>query len=337
MPHVSAVLLGLSPAAHCYRLSGDHSTPGSVSRGISMKQYAFLFAGLLCAGTVRPSALAQQPLKTGVDATFAPHAMPRLGGGSRGSTSTSATRSPSGWGAHRDRGDPVLRPRAGLNAGKYDFILAPTTLTEERAQGDALHRRLPGHRLHVRPEEGGQADRGPGGDEGDDVSVNKGSAYESWAKANADKYGFKYDIYDTNADAVQAVISGRADANLAGNTVSQWAAKQNNQVKTSYRIKTGLVWAIPFRKDDVAGAQRGVDGHQVHEVDGTLAKLHEKWFGEKPAPDSSTATDRARARPTRHARATTAPPSRRSADADPRHRRPCTSRTERTAFSRAST
>ena len=89
---------------------------------------------------------------------------------------------------------------------------------------------------------------------------------------------------------MQAVISGRADANLAGNTVSQWAAKQNNQVKTSYRIKTGLVWAIPFRKDDAAARNEVSMAIKCMKSDGTLAKLHEKWFGEMPAADSATAT-----------------------------------------------
>ncbi len=43
-------------------------------------------------------ALAQDkkpPLRTGVDGTFAPHAMPKLGGGIEGSRSTFSTRSPS--------------------------------------------------------------------------------------------------------------------------------------------------------------------------------------------------------------------------------------------------
>src|SRR5258708_31439541 len=51
---------------------------------------------------------------------------------------------------------------------------------------------------------------------GKTITVNKGSAYEAWAKANGEKYGFKFDVYGTNADAVQAVLPGPADANMAG-------------------------------------------------------------------------------------------------------------------------
>src|SRR5258708_40373656 len=57
---------------------------------------------------------------------------------------------------------------------------------------------------------------------GKTITVNKGSAYETWAKANGEKYGFKFDVYGTNADAVQAGLSGRADANRAGDTAGQW-------------------------------------------------------------------------------------------------------------------
>src|SRR5687768_4951728 len=88
---------------------------------------------------------------------------------------------------------------------------------------------------------------------GKTIGVNKGSAYEHWARENAATYGFKFDVYGTTADAVQAVQAGRADAVLAASGVSAWMAKQNPQVKTSLAIPTGLVWAMAFRADDKAG------------------------------------------------------------------------------------
>ena len=121
---------------------------------------------------------------------------------------------------------------------------------------------------------------------GKTITVNKGSAYETWAKANAEKYGFKYDVYGTNADAVQAVLSGRADANMAGHTVVLWAAKQNPAVKATYTYKTGLVWAMPFRLDDKEGRAQVNNVLKCMKLDGTVARLHEKWFGIKPEKDS---------------------------------------------------
>jgi polar amino acid transport system substrate-binding protein len=121
---------------------------------------------------------------------------------------------------------------------------------------------------------------------GKKVAVNKGSAYESWVRQNADKYGFTFDVYGTNADAVQAVLSGRADTNMAGHTVVMWAAKQNAQVVPTYTYKTGLVWAMPFRVDDKAGRDQVSMVLKCMKKDGTVARLYEKWFGEKPGPDS---------------------------------------------------
>lgn len=234
---------------------------------------------------------AQTPIRTAVDATFAPHAMPKLGGGMEGFNIDLGNEIAKRLGRPIEiEGTQFSGLVPGLNAKKYDFILAPTTLTEERAKMMLFTEGYLDTDYMFVQKKSAKPIESLADTKGMTITVNKGSAYESWAKNNADKYGFKYDVYDTNADAVQAVLSGRADANLAGNTVSQWAAKQNSQVKTSYRIKTGLVWALPFRNDDVAARNEVSMVLKCMKADGALAKLHEKWFGEKPGPDSSTAT-----------------------------------------------
>jgi ABC-type amino acid transport substrate-binding protein len=267
-----------------------------LSISLAIRRRGFVGSLLAAAALLAPTALVQAqggkgPIRTGVDATFAPHAMPRLGGGLEGFNIDLGNEIAKRLGRPIEiEGTQFSGLVPGLNAGKYDFILAPTTLTEERAKTMLFTEGYLDTDYMFVQKKAAKPIASLEDTKGMTISVNKGSAYESWAKANADKYGFKYAIYDTNADAVQAVISGRADANLAGNTVSQWAAKQNNQVKTSYRIKTGLVWAIPFRKDDTAARNEVSMAIKCLKSDGTLAKLHEKWFGEKPAADSATAT-----------------------------------------------
>jgi polar amino acid transport system substrate-binding protein len=242
----------------------------------------------LSASVALSGAAYAQTIKTAVDATFAPHAMVKMGGGLEGFNIDLGNEIAKRLGKPIDiEGTQFSGLIPGLNAKKYDFILAPTTVTKERA--DALlftEGYLDTDYLFVQKKTAGDI-KSLDELKGKTITVNKGSAYESWAKDNMAKYGYKYDVYDTNADAVQAVLSGRADANLAGNTVAQWAAKQNPLLKTSYLIKTGLVWAIPFRKDDTEGRAKVSMVLKCMKVDGTIGKLHEKWFGAKAAPDSA--------------------------------------------------
>jgi len=251
--------------------------------------HAFRAAALaLLAGTALGTGAYAQPIRTAVDATFAPHAMMKMGGGLEGFNIDLGNE------IARRLGRPIeiegtqfsgLIP--GLNAKKYDFILAPTTVTKERAESLLFVEGYLDTDYMFVQKKSEPAFKTLEELKGKTITVNKGSAYESWAKANMDKYGFKYDVYDTNADAIQAVLSGRAYANMSGNTGAQWAAKQNPLLQTSYRVVTGLVWSIPFRKDDVEGRAKVSMVIKCMKIDGTIGKLHEKWFGEKAAPDSS--------------------------------------------------
>jgi polar amino acid transport system substrate-binding protein len=241
------------------------------------------FAMALFAGV----AFSQQPIRTGIDATFAPHAMPKAGGGLEGFNIDLAND------LARRMGRPItidgtefsaLIP--ALNAKKYDFLIAPTTVTPERAKALLFTEGYMETDYMFLQKKSDKDIKSTDDLKGKTISVNKGSAYESWAKDNAPKFGFKYDVYGTNADAVQAVLSGRADANMAGHTVILWAAKQNPAVKATYTYKTGLVWAMPFRHDDKAGRDQVNMVLKCMKMDGTVARLYEKWFGVKPAADS---------------------------------------------------
>jgi polar amino acid transport system substrate-binding protein len=248
-------------------------------------------AATLIAAACPGTAGAAQPLVTGVDATFAPHAMPKLGGGLQGFNIDLGEALARQLGTTvRIEGTEYAALIPGLNARKYDFVLAPTTATPERAKSllfseGYLNTDYTFLVAKNKPDITGLQDL-----KGKTLAVNKGSAYENWARDNAAQYGFKYDVYASNADAVQAVQSGRADANLAGNTVSAWAAKQNPAVKTSYTIKTGLVWALAFRLDDKAGRDRVSTALKCLKQNGTVSALAQKWFGFTPAPGSAAAT-----------------------------------------------
>jgi ABC-type amino acid transport system permease subunit len=61
---------------------------------------------------------------------------------------------------------------------------------------------------------------------GKTIAVNRGSIYDTWARDNMGKYGFQVENFNTTPDAVQAVLSGRAFANVAGNTAAAWAVQK---------------------------------------------------------------------------------------------------------------
>lgn len=245
----------------------------------------------LCLAGANLTAVAAQPLTTGVDATFAPHAMPKLGGGLDGFNIELGQAIAKQLGTTiKIEGTEYAALIPGLNAKKYDFVLAPTTATEERARALLFSEGYLNTDYTFVIGKNGKEIKGLDDLKGRKLAVNKGSAYENWARDNAAKYGFTYDVYASNADAVQAVQSGRADANLAGNTVAAWAAKQNPAVRTSYTIKTGLVWALAFRLDDQAGRDRVSMALKCLKQDGTVSKLAQKWFGFTPAAGSAAVT-----------------------------------------------
>lgn len=246
-----------------------------------------LLAAFAAAALAGGTASAQAPIRTGIDATFAPHAMPKMGGGLEGFNIDLANE------LAKRMGRPItidgtefsaLIP--GLNAKKYDFLIAPTTVTPERAKVLLFTEGYMETDYMFLQKKGDKPIGALEDLKGKKISVNKGSAYETWARQNAEKYGFAFDVYGTNADAVQAVLSGRADSNMAGHTVVMWAAKNNPTLAPTYTYKTGLVWAMPFRADDKAGRDQVSMVLKCMKKDGTVARLYEKWFGIKPAADS---------------------------------------------------
>jgi polar amino acid transport system substrate-binding protein len=252
-----------------------------------------LFAAL-CAALFAAAASGQQkPLVVGIDGTFAPHAMPKLGGGVEGFNVDMINE------AGRRMGRKVeifaaefsgLIP--AMQSGKIDFVGAPTTVTPERAKTllfteGYLNTYYQFVVAAAKPEIKSLDEL-----RGKTVASNKGSAYDKWLQDNAAQYGWKAESYGTNADAMQAVISGRAEAGLSGNTTAAYAVlRSNKQLKlVPLKVDQGLVWGAAFRKEDVALRNAVEEAIECMKMDGTLAKLHEKWFGVKPEPGSAAVT-----------------------------------------------
>lgn len=229
--------------------------------------------------------------KVGLDGTFAPHAMPKLDGGVEGFNVDLAKEIGKRLGAEMDITAAQwsgLLP--GMQAGTYDFIVAPTTLTESRAKSMLFTEGYLNTDFQFVVKKGAPKVASLEGFKGKTIAVNKGSAYDKWARGLADEIGWTVESYGTNTDAVQAVVSGRAFANVAGNTVSAWAVKKNPQIELSHLHSTGRVFSMPFRKDSAALRNKVEAVIECMKLDGTIGKLAEKWFGVTPAPGSAAVT-----------------------------------------------
>jgi polar amino acid transport system substrate-binding protein len=256
----------------------------------SMLRYAIAGAVLL----VVPSSLSAQelpPLRTGMDATFAPHAFPSLSGGYEGFNIDLANEI-----ARRLKRKIIIDAAQfsglipAMQAGTYDFLIAPTTVTKERAENMLFTEGYLNTDFQFLIKKSSPKIAKLEDLKGKTVSVNKGSLYDSWARELEGKIGWKIESFGTQPDAVQAVLVGRADANVAGNTAIAWAVKNNPQLELSYLYSTGLVWAAPLRKDSGEMRKTIENAIECMKLDGAMAKLHEKWFGFPPPAGSPAVT-----------------------------------------------
>jgi polar amino acid transport system substrate-binding protein len=254
-------------------------------------RYAFAAGAMLL---LLPSALPGQelpPLRTGMDATFAPHAFPSLSGGYEGFNIDLANEI-----AKRLKRKIIIDAAQfsglipAMQAGTYDFLIAPTTVTKERAENMLFTEGYLNTDFQFLIKKGSPKIAKLEDLKGKTVSVNKGSLYDSWARELEGKIGWKIESFGTQPDAVQAALVGRSDANVAGNTATAWAVKNNPQLELSYLYSTGLVWAAPLRKDSGELRKTIENAIECMKLDGAMAKLHEKWFGFPPAAGSPAVT-----------------------------------------------
>jgi len=250
-------------------------------RRLALILLAATFAGAALAQTKQP------PLRTGVDGTFAPHAMPKLGGGLEGFQIDLFTEVAKRM--HREitidsTSFSTLIP--GLLSGRYDFIAAPTTVTKERAEQMIFTSGYLWTAYQFGIKKGSKPIKDWADLKGKVVTVNKGTPYETLSKKMGEQYGFTVQAYDTQPDATQAVLSGRAYATLGGNTTIVYAASKNPQFVADLELKdTRAHWAAPVPKSNPKLRAELQDALDCMKKDGTIARLAKKWFGKDPEPD----------------------------------------------------
>ncbi len=243
-----------------------------------------------CGGV--PAADGPQPLVLAADVGFAPHTMMAPNGEVEGFNVDLANEIAARMGRP---GVEIVDSEwssifSGLYAGKFDFVIAPTTITESRARRVLLSEGY----LDTDPVFLRRTDqpvlRDLDGLRGQTVAVNNGSAYDLWATANAKPLGFEVLRYGKNADAVQAVLSGQAFTNLVGESVGLWAAARNPDLRADHRISAETAFAIAFRNEDRELRNEVEMILECLKTEGVVARIHRDWLGIDPAPGSAAVT-----------------------------------------------
>lgn len=175
---------------------------------------------------------------------------------------------------------------AALFAERFEFIITPLYITEERAQ----------QMLYAEPYFPADSGFIIAQDatmsaledlQGKVVAVNNGTRHDGWATENAERYGFEVQRYSNVPETIQAVASGRAFTTVNQSPTMVYAASQNDRVKLGFIDYSGDNFGLAFRKEDVAYRNEVEEILECMKLDGSLQDLYRKWFASEPDPKTS--------------------------------------------------
>ena len=118
--------------------------------------------------------------------------------------------------------------------------------------------------------------------------VDTGSTGDMWSTQNQQKYKFS-DIrrYEGLAPAMLDLAAGRIDGYVSDIPAVQYYIKDKPIYQVVERIPTGEQYSMMFAKNSPLAEKVNAEITKMKQ-DGTLAKIHEKWFGAKAEPNSTT-------------------------------------------------
>jgi polar amino acid transport system substrate-binding protein len=180
---------------------------------------------------------------------------------------------------------------AGLFSKRIEFTVNPTTITAERSERMLFSQPImsTGNGFLVKASNNDL--KGFEDLKGQGVAVNRGTMSDTWATANADKYGFTVQRYDTFPDTVQALMTNRAFTAINEVPTTVYAASKNKAIKVAFKdLSAPRNFGYAFRLDNEAYRNKVDDAIKCLKKDGTMARLHEKWYGVTPEAGSAVTT-----------------------------------------------
>lgn len=176
---------------------------------------------------------------------------------------------------------------AATSSGRIDFAVSSISVTNERLQNQSFTQPYYDSDGTVVGREESDIDSLEMLD-GTVIGVVAGTTGEAWANANKDELGIaEIRSYNAQQDLLLDVRNGRLDGGAGEIAGFQYAMTQTPGLKILVRIPTGERFAMMARKDHPLLEQAN-DAVSAMKEDGTMAQIHEKWFG--VAPDAGTST-----------------------------------------------
>lgn len=175
---------------------------------------------------------------------------------------------------------------SAVQSGRIDVAISSITITDERLKSVSFAQPYYDSDQSLTVAKGGPQNL----DEmkGKVVGVDTGSTGDSWTAAHADQYGFA-DIrrYEGLQPAMLDLAAGRIDGYISDIPALLYYIKDKPNLQVVARITSDEHYSMMFAKGSDL-AVKANDAITELKQDGTLAKLHEKWFG--AAPDAGTST-----------------------------------------------
>lgn len=120
------------------------------------------------------------------------------------------------------------------------------------------------------------------------VGVDTASTGDIWATSNQARYHIANIVrYEGLAPAMMDLATGRIDGYVSDLPAVAYYIKDKAQYRVAARIASGERYSFMFAKT-FADAARIQSALTLMKQEGFIAKIHLKWFGSMPAPDSAS-------------------------------------------------
>jgi polar amino acid transport system substrate-binding protein len=180
---------------------------------------------------------------------------------------------------------------AATSSKRIDVAISSITITPERLKSQSFTQPYYDSDMGVATKDSSPI-KGLADLKGKTVGVLSGSTGEKWVNDNKAEKGFA-DVkgYNAQQDMFLDLGAGRIDAVVSDIPGMEYLFIKTKGFAVKERIKTGEQYGLMMTKNSPLVAKIN-DAITEMKKDGTMQKIHKKWFGSDAPADSSTAVEK---------------------------------------------